>query len=107
MVKWGSTLNTCVHAYETKTNLSMEAFQLKHAYIVYIVHIPLYHKSKVIIVVSSYLEVDSFALLCRNRFSVLHRIKCLKSPERDLDLRFFECKAKLITFLSLFITFLI
>jgi hypothetical protein len=29
MVKWGSTLNTCVHAYETKTNLSIEAFQLK------------------------------------------------------------------------------
>jgi hypothetical protein len=56
MTKWGSTLNTCVHAYETKTNLSMKAFQLKLVhivYIVYIVHIPLYHKSKVIIVVPS------------------------------------------------------
>jgi hypothetical protein len=70
-------------------------------YIVYIVHIPLYHKSKVIIVVSSYLEVDSFALLSKNRFSVLHRIKCLKSPERDIDLKFLECKVMLIIFFSL------
>jgi hypothetical protein len=70
-------------------------------YIVYIVHIPLYHKSKVIIVVSSYLEVDSFALLSRSRFSMLHRIKCLKSPERDIDLKFLECKVMLIIFLSL------
>lgn len=102
MVKWGSTLNTCVHAYETKTILSMEAFQLKtYIYYVYIVHISLYHKSKVIIVVSSYLEVDSFVLLSRNRFSVLHRRKCLKSPERDIDLKFLECKLMLIIFLSL------
>jgi hypothetical protein len=70
-------------------------------YIIYIVHIPLYHKSKVIIVVSSYLEVDSFAFLSKNRFSVLHRIKCLKSPERDFDLKFLECKLILIIFLSL------
>jgi hypothetical protein len=70
-------------------------------YIVYIVHIPLYHKSKVIIVVSSYLEVDSFALLSRSRFSVLHRIKCLKSSKRDIDLKFLECKVMLIIFLSL------
>jgi hypothetical protein len=41
----------------------------------------------VIIVVPSYLEVDSFALLSKNRFSVLHHIKCLKSPERDIDLK--------------------
>jgi hypothetical protein len=74
-------LNTCVHAYETKTNLSME--------------------SKVIIVVPSYLEVDSFTLLSKNRFSLLHRIKCLKSPERDIDLKFLECKVMLIVFLSL------
>jgi hypothetical protein len=104
MVKWGSTLNTCVHAYETEINLSMEAFQLKFVhivYIVYIVHIPLYHKSKVIIVVSSYLKVDSFALLSKNRFSVLHRIKCLKLPEYDIDLKKIECKVMLIIFLSL------
>jgi hypothetical protein len=69
--------------------------------VVYIVHFPLYHKSKVIIVVPSYLEVDSFALLSKNRFSVLHRIKCLKSPEHDIDLKFLECKAMLIIFLSL------
>jgi hypothetical protein len=59
-------------------------------YIVYIVHIPLYHKSKVIIVVSSYLEVDSFALLSRSRFSMLHRIKCLKSPEPGAGPGFLE-----------------
>jgi hypothetical protein len=70
-------------------------------YILYIIYIPLYHKSKVIIVVSSYLEVDSFALLSRSRFSVLHRIKCLKSPEHDIDLIFLECKVMLISFLSL------
>jgi hypothetical protein len=72
-------------------------------YIVYIVHITLYYKSKVIIVVPSYLEVDSFVLLCfsvKNRFSVLHRIKCLKSPECDIDLKFLECKVMLIIFLS-------
>jgi hypothetical protein len=70
-------------------------------YIVYVVHIPPYHKSKVIIVVSSYLEVDSFALLFRSRFSMLHRIKYSKSPERDIDLKFLECKVMLIIFLSL------
>jgi hypothetical protein len=70
-------------------------------YIVYIVHIPMYHKSKVIIVFSSYLEVDNFALLSRSRFSMLRRIKCLKSPERDIDLKFLECKVMLIIFLSL------
>jgi hypothetical protein len=70
-------------------------------YIVYVVHIRLYHKSKVIIVVPSYLEVDSFALLCKNRFSMRHRIKYLKSLERDIDLKFFECKVMLIIFLSL------
>jgi hypothetical protein len=31
----------------------------------------------------------------------LHRIKCLKSPERDIDLKFLECKVMLIIFLSL------
>jgi hypothetical protein len=70
-------------------------------YIVYIIHIPLYHESKVIIVVSSYLEVDSFALLSKSRFAVLHRIKCFKSPEHDIDLKFVECKLILIIFLSL------
>jgi hypothetical protein len=70
-------------------------------YIVYIVHIPLYHKSKVIIVVSSYLEADSFALLSRSRFSMPHRIKYLKSLERDFDLKYLECKVMLIIFLSL------
>jgi hypothetical protein len=70
-------------------------------YIVYIAHISLYHKSKMIIVVPSYLEVDSFALLSKNRFFVLHRIKCLKSPERDFDLKFLECKVMLIIFLWL------
>jgi hypothetical protein len=94
-------LDTCVHAYETKTNLSMEAFQLKTCtYYIYCTY-SLYHKSKVIIVVPSYLEVDSFALLSKNRFSVLHRIKCLKSQERDIDLKFLECKVILIIFLSL------
>jgi hypothetical protein len=104
MVKWGSTLNTCVHAYETKTNLSMEAFKLKTCtYCVYCIYCTysFVHKSEVIIVVPSYLEVDSFALLSKNRFSVLHRIKCLKSPERDIDLKFLECKVMLIIFLSL------
>ena len=66
-------------------------------YIVYIVHIPLYHKSKVTIVSFSYLEVDSFALLSRNIFSVLHRRNFKKSPERDLDLKFLECKVLLVT----------
>jgi hypothetical protein len=42
-------------------------------YIIYIVHNPPYHKSKVIIVVSSYLEVDTFALLSRNRFYMLQQ----------------------------------
>jgi patatin-like phospholipase/acyl hydrolase len=70
-------------------------------YIVYIIYIPLYHKSKVIIVVPTYLEVDSFALLSKNRFSVLHYIKCLKSPKHDIDLKFLECKVMLIVFLSL------
>jgi hypothetical protein len=70
-------------------------------YIIYIVYIPLYHKSKVIIVVPSYLDVDSFALLSKNRFSMLHRIKCLKSRERDFDLKFLKYKVMLIIFLSL------
>jgi hypothetical protein len=70
-------------------------------YIVYIVHIPLYHKSKVIIIVSSYLEVDSFALLSRSRLSMLHRIKCLKSLERDFVLKFIKCEVMLIIFLLL------
>jgi hypothetical protein len=66
-----------------------------------------YHKSKVIIVVPSYLEVDSFALLSKNRFSVLHHIKCLKSPEHDIDLKFLECKLIIIIFLLLNCFFLI
>jgi hypothetical protein len=70
-------------------------------YIVYIIYIPLYHKCKVIIVVPSYLEVDSFTLLSKNRFSMIHRIKCLKSPERDIDLKFLKCKVMLIIFLLL------
>jgi hypothetical protein len=53
----------------------------------------------VVIIVSSYLEVDSFTLLSINRFSVLYRIKCLKSPECDIDLKFLECKVMLTSWM--------
>ena len=69
MVKWGSTLNTCVHAYETKTNLFMEDFQLKtFKYCVYcIYHAPLCIKIKLLIIVLVKVSAR-FGFLRRNRF---------------------------------------
>ena len=50
MIKWGSTLNTCVHAYEIKANISMEASHPKTCkYCVY----TSVHKNKMLIVVSN------------------------------------------------------
>ena len=48
MVKWGSTLNTCVHAYETKINLSMEDFQNLYILCILYISCSFVHRNKIV-----------------------------------------------------------
>ena len=89
MVKWGSTLNTCVHAYETKTNLFMEDFQLKTCkYCVYFIyHAPLCIKIKLLIIVL--VEVDADLDFCTETDFFCPPLKSLKFEKNRIDLKFF------------------
>ena len=102
MVEWESTLNTSVHAYETKTNIFMEAFQLKTCkYCVYcIYHAPLCIKIKLLIIVL--VEVDADLDFCTETDFFCPPLKSLNSKTNRIDLNCFVRDPQMYTQLSLF-----